>query len=152
MTPILPPLPDTDWSHDATWQYTADQMRAYAEQAVAAEREHWQAATALCDEHKPGGGSRGYCVICAGEALSAALSKISYLCGEPNEMEVGPYDVHYDENAVVAQVREMRADAERYRWLRNEGNPYALLVVGKYHATDVRPYYDAEEDDDDDLP
>ena len=39
MTPILPPLPDTDWSHDATWQYTADQMRDYAEQAVAAERE-----------------------------------------------------------------------------------------------------------------
>ena len=46
MTPILPPLPDTDWSHDATWQYTADQMRAYAEQAVAAERER---CAAICD-------------------------------------------------------------------------------------------------------
>ena len=50
------------------------------------------------------------------------------------------------------EIERLRADAERYRWLRNEGNPYALLVVGKYHATDVRPYYDAEEDDDDDLP
>ena len=35
----LPPLPDTDWSHDVTLQYTDAQMRAYAEQAVAAERE-----------------------------------------------------------------------------------------------------------------
>ena len=44
------------------------------------------------------------------------------------------------------EIERLRADAERYRWLRNEGNPYALLVVGKYHATDVRPYYDADLD------
>ena len=44
------------------------------------------------------------------------------------------------------EIERLRVDAERYRWLRNEGNPYALLVVGKYHATDVRPYYDADLD------
>ena len=60
----------------------------------------------------------------------------------------------YAEQAVAAQVDRLRdenkrlwADAERYRWLRNEGNPYALLVVGKHHATDVRPYYDVDLDD-----
>jgi len=49
-------------------------------------------------------------------------------------------------NEKRAEIERLRADAERYRWLRNEGNPYALLVVGKYHATDVRPYYDADLD------
>jgi hypothetical protein len=42
----LPPLPDTDWSVDATWQYTDAQIRTYAEQAVAAERER---CAAICD-------------------------------------------------------------------------------------------------------
>jgi hypothetical protein len=112
----LPP-PDTHcWDEDTgkdVWSHSADQMRAYAEQAVAAERERWMAATALCDKHQPSGGTRGHCVICAGEALSAALSKISYLCGEPNEMGVGPYDLHCDENSVVEQVRTMRAHADQ---------------------------------------
>lgn len=49
-------------------------------------------------------------------------------------------------NEAADEIERQRADAERYRWLRNEGNPYALLVVGKYHATDVRPYYDADLD------
>lgn len=44
------------------------------------------------------------------------------------------------------EIERLLVDAERYRWLRNEGNPYALLVVGKHHATDVRPYYDADLD------
>ncbi len=50
------------------------------------------------------------------------------------------------ELGVCDEIERLRVDAERYRWLRNEGNPYALLVVGKYHATDVRPYYDADLD------
>ena len=90
------------------------------------------AAAAWCDKHKPNGGARGYCVICAGRALSAALSKISLLCSEPNEMDCSPYDVHCDELAVGSQVEkliadlaaanavsdELRADAGRYRHLR----------------------------------
>lgn len=50
----LPPLPDTDWSRDVTWQYTDAQMRSYAEQAVAAERER---CAKLADEYATWGGS-----------------------------------------------------------------------------------------------
>lgn len=64
-----------------------------------------EAAVQLCEKHQPNGGVRAQCVICSGEALSAALSKISYLCSDPNEMEVSPYDIHFDEDAVVDQVR-----------------------------------------------
>lgn len=69
----------------------------------------------LCAEHSKPGGKRAVCLVCACRDLSAALSRISYLCGEPNEMECGPYDFHCDENAVVEQVRayceQLRADA-----------------------------------------
>jgi hypothetical protein len=56
---------------------------------------------------------------------SAALGRIDYLCGEPNEMECSAYDVHKDETAVIKAVEKLKAerdalrvDAERYRWLR----------------------------------
>jgi hypothetical protein len=70
------------------------------------------ATTALCEKHKPNGGHRAHCVVCSGMALSAALSKISYLCGPPNEMECGPYDVHADESAVVDQVAALVAERD----------------------------------------
>jgi hypothetical protein len=40
-------------------------------------------------------------------AQSAALSKISYLCGPPNEMECSMYDVHCNEEEVVKRVAEL---------------------------------------------
>lgn len=69
----------------------------------------------LCDEHRKPGGKRAVCLVCACRNLSAALSRISYLCGEPNEMGCGPYDLHCDESAVVEQVRALRAEVERLR-------------------------------------
>lgn len=99
-------------------------------QASIKERDAHQRAAAWCDKHKPDGGARGQCVICAGQKLSSALSRISYLCGAPNEMECGTYDVFPDEDAVVAQVQALiterdalRLDAERYRkWRADYAN------------------------------
>ena len=56
------------------------------------------------------------CVICAGESLQHALSRISYACEPPNEMQYSSFDVHMDETAVVAQVV---AQAERIRVLEH---------------------------------
>ena len=72
-------------------------------------------AAPLCEKHQPNGGTRGMCVICAGESLQHALSRISYACEPPNEMQYSSFDVHMDETAVVAQVV---AQAERIRVLR----------------------------------
>lgn len=106
-----------------------DQPRNTIASEAADEIERQQCAGAWCVEHQPRGGARGQCVICSGIKLQAALSRISYLCGEPNEMQCGDYDMHHDEDAVVAQVERLtaerdalRADAERYRWLRDAGN------------------------------
>lgn len=74
--------------------------------------EHEKSA-AWCEKHKPNGGYRAVCLVCACQKLSAALSRISYLCSKPNEMECGPYDVHCDEGAVVEQVRSLTAQVAK---------------------------------------
>jgi len=66
-------------------------------------------AAQLCDKHAPDGGTVAACVICSGQKLSHALSRISYLCEPPNEMECSSYDLHYNEDAVVAQVERLHA-------------------------------------------
>jgi hypothetical protein len=69
-------------------------------------------AAGFCRLHQPDGGERN-CLVCAVEMLSRALSEISYLCGEPNEMHVSEYDTHYSELAVVEQVkRKLQARKE----------------------------------------
>lgn len=65
-----------------------------------------------CEEHKPDGGTRGGCLVCALIKLSAALSRIDYLCGEPNEMQTSGYDVHCNEEAVIRNVERTLEDAE----------------------------------------
>ena len=70
----------------------------------------------LCEEHAKG--QYGGCLVCAGRRLEAALSRISYLCGMPNEMGVSSYDVFCSEDAVVEQVEQLVAE------LRKERNSY----------------------------
>jgi hypothetical protein len=49
------------------------------------------------------------CVVCSGIRLQEKLSEISYLTGEPNEMQVSDYDVDYDAEKVVQKVHGLRA-------------------------------------------
>jgi hypothetical protein len=46
---------------------------------------------------------------------SAALGRIDYLCGEPNEMECSAYDVHKDETAVIKAVEKLKAERDALR-------------------------------------
>lgn len=98
-------------------------------ESVTAELQQQRDSAAWCDKHKPSGGHRATCLVCACEIYSGALSRISYLCGEPNEMGVGEYDLHCDESAVVEQAKLLTAErdalqanldaavlAERERW------------------------------------
>jgi hypothetical protein len=68
----------------------------------------YKAAATLCEKHKPTGGTRSECVICVGESLSSALSRIDYICGTPNDMQCSGYDVHCNEAAVVDAVADLR--------------------------------------------
>lgn len=76
------------------------------------ENEAMRKSAPLCEKHQPSGGTRSNCLVCVGERLQASLSRISYVCGDPNEMEVSSYDAHYDEASVVEQVRSLRAQNE----------------------------------------
>lgn len=119
-----------------------------AEKAARAEVEK---SLPTCAEHKSRGGARSGCVVCATITLSAALSRIDYTCGEPNDQQMSAYDVHCDEEAVIANVEALRvraasasqssrrqiAEARRYRWLRERS--YIAVVDGKYIGWAIRP-------------
>lgn len=76
------------------------------------ERDQLKQAAGFCDKHKPNGGSRN-CLVCATEKLSYTLSRISYICSQPNEMEVSDYSVNYNEDEVVKQVKQLKQQLEQ---------------------------------------
>jgi hypothetical protein len=82
-----------------------------------------------CDRHAPSGGTRAGCLICALEKLSAALSRIDYACGEPNDMQVSGYDVHCNEDAVVEQVEKMVKRLAAVRPTTPESLPRFLQIL-----------------------
>jgi hypothetical protein len=67
----------------------------------------YKAAAPLCEQHKPDGGHRSGCLVCGLIEYSNALSRIDYLCGGPNEMEVSGYDVHVTPELVVGAVSKL---------------------------------------------
>lgn len=102
------PLRDLDVSW---WPLIED----YAEAVRATERAKWQAAMVLCDEHQPRGGVRAKCVVCSGIALTRVISRIDYVLGPANEMELSMYDVAPVEEDVLERVVAQRAREKRLR-------------------------------------
>lgn len=63
--------------------------------------------------------------------LTHAISRIDYLLGSTNEMQLSEYDVHANENAVVERVHRLRADVEELeRLLRNAKCPNESCIDG----------------------
>jgi len=109
----------------------ADLERQLATMTV--ELAQYKASSPLCEEHKPTGGARGSCLVCACIKLSAAIDRIDYACDEPNEMEVSGYTVHCNEDVVVENVQKLKAerDAAIKPWCpERESNPHALSSEG----------------------
>lgn len=118
---------------------------------LTAELDLYKRASAFCGKHRPNGGWRGVCLVCAGEKLTAALSQISYLCGPPNEMQCGPYDVHCDEAAVVDQVDRLTTRVALwqglYRRALNEANGLTNYVEDRPELRSAEKRIQRIEDD-----
>lgn len=104
--------------------------KADALNAATLERDNALKAGGFCEEHTPNGGSRS-CQICAMIEMTSAISRISYILEDkPNEMEVGIYNVSYDEELVIGLARkrmeELRSAEQRVR--QAEGLSNGLLT------------------------
>jgi hypothetical protein len=136
---------ESDIALDAANAIRADrdlhfEMRVKAESALA----EYRKAAPLCDKHQPSGGARGGCLVCALESHSAAFSRISYACETPNEMEYSAYDVHYDPEAVVAQVKAALAgERERCAGVLDEMSRLLTMTNSPISADAVQSAADA---------
>jgi hypothetical protein len=82
---------------------------------VPRELAEYKAAAPLCAKHQPTGGARANCLVCAAQELSAAISRIDYELGEPNEMQVSGYDVHCNPEPVIVGARNVRRELAKAR-------------------------------------
>lgn len=91
------------------WPIAADELKRLSTKNITltAKLAQYRASMPTCEEHKPVGGARGGCLICACIKYSYTLSRIDYACGSPNEQIVSGYDVHCDEEEVVKNVRAL---------------------------------------------
>jgi len=75
----------------------------------------YKSTAPLCAKHQPTGGSRATCLVCALIENNASLSRIDYICGPPNEMEVSGYDVHCEPELVIKNVERLVDELRRER-------------------------------------
>lgn len=74
----------------------------------------------LCELHSASPGARSSCPYCVIEELYAALSRIDYLCGEPNDHLWSGFDLHMNAQAVVEHVRTRLLNQHYHRpWSDN---------------------------------
>lgn len=101
----------------------------------------FERATQFCEKHTPTGSFRSGCVTCGLIDLSRALSRIDYLLGPPNHMEVSGYDIHCNEQLVVANVkrkleeltRALQVAAQIASYLREYHPNVANDAIGTVH-------------------
>lgn len=87
-------------------------------------------ALPTCEKHTPKGGARSSCVICSGERLQSALSRIDYSIGDANDMECSLYDVDYDEDRVVRAAAQLKQERDA---LAKEVDACASTLPGPYY-------------------
>lgn len=92
----------------------------------------------LCDEHGSGTGRRSGCPYCGLIRLNHALSRISYLCGPANDMQVSAFDVDMHEETVVEQVAALTAENTRLAARVAELEAAAELVMGDWANVKTR--------------
>lgn len=110
----------------------SEQARSVADliAALLDEVEAKRLALPTCEKHTPKGGARSSCVICSGERLQSALSRIDYSIGDANDMECSLYDVDYDEDRVVRAAAQLKQERDA---LAKEVDACASTLPGPYY-------------------
>jgi hypothetical protein len=135
--------------HTSYWCFSHADMVNHS-RTLERENNQLRAAAGFCEKHQPDGGMRN-CLVCGCEKLTHALDRISYACGEPNEHGLSEYGNHYDEEIVVKQVEQLRADLKQCAFPLDEIITHLAVLakalrICRQHAIndDDRSYWDHE--------